>query len=235
MSQQPNDCSFDDHLHHARWRTGVICAFLLRPPEDHLIQQATNDITRAHGQEFPLPLSPITLGPPSPAADPTAVLALDVPAAVPVATHPAEEPNRCCPPPGRCAGNFKYVLTDSSYYYRDKHLMLPLSGPHECIWSGRKLTILCTTCGKVFPRKSDFNRHYKNLHDKTLYHCPFPGCSSVFARRDNIIPHRRSAHGEIIEVRKAAPPGSRVRARARAAENNRDGAQNGNMDVAVAE
>ncbi|KAH8147605.1 uncharacterized protein LAJ45_08433 [Morchella importuna] len=191
----------------------MIC--LLGPPEDHLIRQATNDIIRAHGQEFPLPLSPITLGPPSPAADPTAVLALDVPAAVPVATHPAEEPNRCCPPPGRCAGNF--------------------NGPHECIWSGRKLTILCTTCGKVFPRKSDFNRHYKNLHDKTLYHCPFPGCSSVFARRDNIIPHRRSAHGEIIEVRKAAPPGSRVRARARAAENNRDGAQNGNMDVAVAE
>jgi uncharacterized C2H2 Zn-finger protein len=113
--------------------------------------------------------------------------------------------------------------------------MFPLSGPHECIWSGRKLTISCTTCGKVFPRKSDFNRHYNNIHDKTLHHCPFLGCSSVFARRDNVIPHRRSFHGEIIEVRKAAPPGSRVRARARAAENSRDGAKGRNMDVAVAE
>ncbi|KAI5840403.1 hypothetical protein DFP73DRAFT_529086 [Morchella snyderi] len=212
MSQQPDDWSVDNYLHHARYILLFLDVF--GPPGHHLIQQATNDITHAHGQEFPLPISPIT-----------AVLGQDVPAVVPAAARPAAEPNRCHPPPGRCAGNFELT----------SNIPPPLSGPHECTWSGRKLTITCTTCGKVFPRKSDFNRHYNNIHDKTLHHCPFPGCNSVFARRDNVIPHRRSVHGEIIEVIKAAPPGSRARARARAVGDNRDGAQGGNMDVEFGE
>lgn len=74
--------------------------------------------------------------------------------------------------------------------------------------------ILClgsSNCSSTFRNRNDFNRHCNTVHmrvgaaGRQLLDCPFPDCERVgengFKRKDNLLQHQRSVHGDNIPKR----------------------------------
>lgn len=59
-------------------------------------------------------------------------------------------------------------------------------------------SIQCLTCGKTYSNVSTFHRHKKRegcgMLEKPNFACPFPGCTSVFTRKDNLKSHYDKRH-----------------------------------------
>jgi hypothetical protein len=49
----------------------------------------------------------------------------------------------------------------------------------------------CETCGKVFKRRSELNRH-KNIHIGPSYRCHFPQCKKQFTQKQTLVIHLES-------------------------------------------
>ena len=53
----------------------------------------------------------------------------------------------------------------------------------------------CETCGKVFKRRSELNRH-KNIHIGPSYGCHFSQCKKQFTQKQTLVIHLRAHTGE---------------------------------------
>lgn len=51
----------------------------------------------------------------------------------------------------------------------------------------------CSTCSKAFARQADLRR-YLRIHFPSDLHCPYPGCSKAFNRKDKMDDHWRRNH-----------------------------------------
>jgi hypothetical protein len=72
--------------------------------------------------------------------------------------------------------------------HRKKHLS-PSERPHMCS---------VPDCGRGFLYPKDLERHQARHRQLASIACSFPGCRSVFGRRDNLLRHQRKKHPDLV-------------------------------------
>ncbi|KAL1743509.1 hypothetical protein HDZ31DRAFT_40806, partial [Schizophyllum fasciatum] len=81
----------------------------------------------------------------------------------------------------------------------------PSSAPTGADTGGRDVHV-CMECGKNFSRRGALEAHINTHTGAKPYTCSFPGCSSAFAARSNLLRHHR-VHGKEF-AQAAASPGT---------------------------
>ena len=70
-----------------------------------------------------------------------------------------------------------------------EHVGGPEISNHACFWSG------CPRSGRPFKAKYKLVNHIRVHTGEKPFPCPFPGCSKVFARSENLKIHKRTHTG----------------------------------------